>query len=361
MRRMGLVVLLAALLAGSLMVHAQEGGITHTVRQGETLTGIAQQYGLTVEELMAVNGLSDPDLIQAGQVLIIPMTATATPTLPPEPQDSPIHLEFDLPGAATPTPSGGEEPADLGLITTAGSVLPDGVIVPGAPAMRQVYLRGLMLGNNPHAFAKIGDCNSEPPFFLAKFDTDSYNLGPYRRLQAVIDHFEGSYLHESMAVWTGNHAWAVFDPTWANPAFCDPGESPIECEFRRTKPSLVLIRLGTNEAGQTAMFEENLRKIVEFSLEHGVIPVLGTKADRLEGSDAHNAFVRALAEEYGVPLWDFARLAGTLPGGGLMPDGFHMTWAGLDFTDPVVLNTGHGAQNLSALIVLDAVWHSAMY
>jgi hypothetical protein len=162
-------------------------------------------------------------------------------------------------------------------------------------------------------------------------------------------------------VWTGNHAWALFDATWSNPATCQPGETPLECEFRSQRPSLVLIRLGTNETGHTDMFEENLRKIIEFALERGVIPVLGTKADQLEGSDEINETIRALAAEYDVPLWDFAQAAATLPDRGLQADGFHMTWTPLNYGDALTLKYGQPLQNLTALLALDTVWHAAMY
>ena len=44
---------------------------THTVLPGETLSGIADQYGFSVADLVNVNGLSDPNLIFAGQKLEI--------------------------------------------------------------------------------------------------------------------------------------------------------------------------------------------------------------------------------------------------------------------------------------------------
>lgn len=44
----------------------------HVVRSGETLTTIAQKYGVTVEAIVKANGLSNADAIYVGQQLVIP-------------------------------------------------------------------------------------------------------------------------------------------------------------------------------------------------------------------------------------------------------------------------------------------------
>ena len=48
------------------------GGMTHTVRPGETLSAIAQRYGISVATLAAANGINNPSRIYAGQILSIP-------------------------------------------------------------------------------------------------------------------------------------------------------------------------------------------------------------------------------------------------------------------------------------------------
>jgi LysM repeat protein len=48
------------------------GGTTHTVQPGETLSGIAQQYGVSMAALATVNGINNPSRIYVGQVLSIP-------------------------------------------------------------------------------------------------------------------------------------------------------------------------------------------------------------------------------------------------------------------------------------------------
>ena len=52
------------------------GGDAYTVRGGDTLTGIAERTGVPSAELARVNGITDPNLIRAGQVLEVPVPAT---------------------------------------------------------------------------------------------------------------------------------------------------------------------------------------------------------------------------------------------------------------------------------------------
>ncbi len=46
--------------------------IYHIVRSGDTAWGIAEQYGISLHDLVAANQLSDADSLQLGQKLIIP-------------------------------------------------------------------------------------------------------------------------------------------------------------------------------------------------------------------------------------------------------------------------------------------------
>jgi LysM repeat protein len=48
------------------------GARTHVVQPGETLFSIALRYGVTVEAIALANNLPNPNLIHAGQILIIP-------------------------------------------------------------------------------------------------------------------------------------------------------------------------------------------------------------------------------------------------------------------------------------------------
>lgn len=74
---------------------AAPAATTHTVRNGEYLSGIARQYGTSVSALVSLNSLASPDRIYVGQKLRV-AGAAGTPT-PPKP--------------ATPTPPKPAAPA----------------------------------------------------------------------------------------------------------------------------------------------------------------------------------------------------------------------------------------------------------
>lgn len=48
-----------------------DGGVFHVVQKGETLWGIARQYGVDVDHLVRLNELSDPNRLVVGQKLVI--------------------------------------------------------------------------------------------------------------------------------------------------------------------------------------------------------------------------------------------------------------------------------------------------
>ncbi|EOS7716607.1 LysM peptidoglycan-binding domain-containing protein [Enterococcus hirae] len=68
------------LLPDSTTVAEQPSTTTHIVQYGETLSSIATQYGTTYQALASLNGLSNPNMIYAGQVLKLSGVASATRT-----------------------------------------------------------------------------------------------------------------------------------------------------------------------------------------------------------------------------------------------------------------------------------------
>lgn len=82
----------------------------YIVKNGDTLIGIAADFGTTVEDIMELNGIDSPDLLKIGQPLIIPSLIDRTPVPRPTfgPQDEPTALPTETPipdveATATPT------------------------------------------------------------------------------------------------------------------------------------------------------------------------------------------------------------------------------------------------------------------
>jgi hypothetical protein len=223
---------------------------------------------------------------------------------------------------------------------------------------QEIYRRGQELGNNPRAFSKVGDCETASDWFMAIFDrsgSSQYRLGEYASLQAVIDYFSGSFKRRSLAARNGFNSSALLSPAWADPKLCQQGESPLACEFRIQKPAFAIIALGTNDTGYPSKFEPNLRQIIEYCIQQGVVPILSTKADNLEGDNSINEVIARLAYEYDVPLWNFWAAVQTLPSHGLQEDGAHLTWAYNYFDDAASMRTAWAWRNLTALQVLEVV------
>ncbi len=316
----------------------------HTLLPGESLSYLAQIYDVALEDIIAINDITDADQVFAGQVLVIPVAGG---------EETAVSAALSAGGDQNPITTKPAYVAINGLPESSFIILsPEAV-----QRARAIYARGQELGRNPNAYAKIGDSTTENPFFMARFDGGQYNLGDYAYLQDVIDKYRGSHARDSVAVRVGLHSWTIFDPTWADKAVCGPAETPIECEFRLHNPSVVFIRLGSNDAGAPQLFDESIRQIVDYAIDQGVIPIIGTKADRVEGSDENNDILRQIAADYQLPLWDFDLVAGSVAGRGLDVDGVHMSsFYAHDYTLPEALQRGHALHNLSALMMLDTLW-----
>ena len=79
----------------------------HLVRYGETLSEIAQSYGLSMGDLMVLNGITDADDIRVGQRLVLPpsVVSSVAPDTEPDTTQSPTETPLETP--AEVPPSGG--------------------------------------------------------------------------------------------------------------------------------------------------------------------------------------------------------------------------------------------------------------
>lgn len=205
------------------------------------------------------------------------------------------------------------------------------------------------MGNDSHAFSKIGDCQSVPASFFGIYERPGqYSFSPENlSLQETIDHYNGSFGREGEAVRGGFNTATVLSPMWANTEVCLPGETPIECENREHNPSIVFISLEVWFSGRTPeVYEKYLRRVIDYNLEQGVLPILATKADNVEGDHSINYTIAKLAYEYDLPLWNFWLAVQPMPNHGLDPTdetGFHLN---VD---------GWNVRSFSALKVLDTI------
>ena len=220
-----------------------------------------------------------------------------------------------------------------------------------------IYEEGLKKGNDPHAFSKVGDCQNVPSMFVSIFDHPGfYTLGEQNTyLLETIDWYQGSFERESQAVRRGFNAASVVSPVWANPEFCETGEDPLQCELRLHNPSIAIVSLETWWAGNPDNYEKYVRQILQGLVDEGVLPVLATKADNLEGDHRINEILAGLVHEFQIPLWNFWLAVQPLPNHGLMEDDFHLTFAPNQFDDLQMMEAAWPWRNLTALQVLDKI------
>jgi LysM repeat protein len=64
-----------------------------TVQPGQTLSALAAHYGITAAALAAANGISNPDLLVAGSVLHIPASGAAAPVAAPTPVFTTVEVQ----------------------------------------------------------------------------------------------------------------------------------------------------------------------------------------------------------------------------------------------------------------------------
>jgi len=122
--------------------------VIHTVQSGDTISGLAFQYDVPEEDIIAANQLENPNFLQVGVQLMIPIgglpQATATFTPAPTATDTPIPFEppsADKTATAaaeagatatslpTPLPEGGERQIAIKEVVAAGDVAEERVII----------------------------------------------------------------------------------------------------------------------------------------------------------------------------------------------------------------------------------------
>ncbi|MBN1681043.1 MAG: SH3 domain-containing protein [Anaerolineae bacterium] len=267
------------------------------------------------------------------------------------------------------------------LPTAAPVTGPEGLdVVSGISAhARQIFLDGRSKGNSAHTFTRVGDSITAAPQFLTPIASGTYNLGEYGYLSGAIGFFGGPngrglnpFGATSIAAGNGWGTTSALDINNAPSGTCNPGETPVACEYRLVKPSVALIMFGTNDSGglPTADFRANLQRIVQISIDMGVIPVLSTIPPKhydpaVDGRVTEfNQVIIATARAYDIPLWNYWDAMSGLPAEGLSADGVHPSTPPDGITtvfDSDHLQYGYTMRNLTALQMLYTLWQQVLY
>lgn len=99
----------AEITATPVPVSQEQSGRQYVVRPGDTLSSIAVQYGVTLEALISTNGISNPNIISPGQIIVLPeLPASTTPDFVILPDNAvvrgPGSREFDVDGFVADQP-----------------------------------------------------------------------------------------------------------------------------------------------------------------------------------------------------------------------------------------------------------------
>ena len=220
--------------------------------------------------------------------------------------------------------------------------------LPVVPAgLREIYQQGIAKGSNPHAFSILGDCQSQPDVFMGVFDSqpeEVKSLSP--ALQETVAYFAGSFDRYSPTVKDATTEGALLWAQWNDnkEKKCKPGETPLDCELRTHRPSLVFIHIGTHWEARNRQY---LNTIIDKTIASGAVPILVTKADNREKDERVNKNLASLAVERGLPLWNFWASIQHLPDNGLK-----------EGSDMYLNQEAVEIHRMGAIQALDAVWRA---
>ncbi|NWF70697.1 MAG: hypothetical protein HXY40_16555 [Chloroflexi bacterium] len=283
-------------------------------------------------------------------------------------------IDADIPPAALPT-----LPVDTPEVRAAYGRLLDAPLLDNmdTSAVRDIFARGQELGNRANVFTRVGDSNTTSGGFLNPMGLRGgrfCQLGVYSYLQQTLDFFSqppqrdeaNSFDSFSVAAVNGLSTASLLDPFWADPAQCRGDESPLACELRLTRPSVVLIMLGLMDVEylRTENSRDFMRQAMDYAIAQGVIPVWTTFPVIADLQSDHPSWEVALyfnntildvVEEYQTPLINLWAAVQSLPANGIGPDRIHVAHevgAFCDFTG-AEQRVGGTLWNLLTLQALD--------
>lgn len=266
-----------------------------------------------------------PEVTDTPEVIIVPEN-----TAVPEITDTPIPVEVRKVGHfVTRTPGPGYPTPDNRPSASNWRQWP--VVPEISDTAADIYWYGVQeLGTDPHYLSRIGDCHSESGVFLGIYDTEYYSLADEDKyLVDAIDFFKGSFDTISYSVHAGLSVSSAMTSIWADPYVCETGESALDCEIRINNPSVMFVNLGSNWIPGVGMdvYYTYLSEIVQTLLDHGILPILSSKADNVEGDNSINETTAQVARDFDIPFYNFWAVSQYLPNQGLDParDDIHLS------------------------------------
>ncbi|MBI4496745.1 MAG: LysM peptidoglycan-binding domain-containing protein [Chloroflexi bacterium] len=223
---------------------------SYAVLPGDTVWSIARRFGLSVDTLVAANGLANPDRIAAGQVLLIPVPGAAPPAPGQRPLGSRPLLQghrmvtyYGIPGKPTMGILGQLSPEEL--VRSLKARAAEAAAAGGKPVVPAVQLVAVQ------AMREAGSDGKYRRRLAPSVIREYVDLAAATGLQVILDlQIGGSSLDDEIAALLPfleqPHVHLALDPEYAMPPGVAPGT-----------------RTGSLDAGQINAAQETLARLVE--------------------------------------------------------------------------------------------------
>jgi murein DD-endopeptidase MepM/ murein hydrolase activator NlpD len=184
--------------------------VEYYVKAGDTLGSIAEQFEVSIADIIYVNQIDNPDVLSIGQLLYIPVGGLVIPTSTTIPPTVVVTATPRPSASATagpsPTPSAtltGQEP----------QVYIDNVIGVGDLNTERVILRRSGVGELSLAGWRLLDQDGNIYLFpqLTLFEGGAVNLNSRSGTNTYVD----LYWNQANAVWRSGEVISVYDATGA--------------------------------------------------------------------------------------------------------------------------------------------------
>ena len=124
--------------------------LTHVVRAGETLGSISEFYDVSIDDIMTVNDISNPNILSVGDALIIPVGGV--PTATPPPTETPITNILPSPIPTEELIAGGEVDVEITAVAGPGALTEETVQIANFGSSQIALLGWELLDSDGHVY-----------------------------------------------------------------------------------------------------------------------------------------------------------------------------------------------------------------